>query len=385
MAKQDSFERISRCQGWRSDIYKADCAGRKSQMMSELRELRADIYELNRSLDGSTISFALRKGDLARSRTSATASPRTDLQSPPTSVDSSSSPRTKSPPARHRTNRNDYPYGHDEMALRHTDRRSRSALARGQRGGRSSGVGGSDYELKIRFPPHHPPPPPPQGPLELPSRAAAAADASAADAAERCRRGVQADYGGATDVGQLVRRVRASTKAVSRDKEGITRAEREKTARLRVALEREGTAKHEWETLTEASRALKVRLESTERIRKRQKELIKELQAVEADIAFANAGGLSGRITPDYSLSLFSSPPPPPPPPPLPPAPPPPRAATRRGTSPSLSLMTRGRDAETLGREILVEDRLHGRRGERHTAERARVSSRVQQPQQQRL
>lgn len=39
-------------------------------MMSELRELRADIYELNRSLDGSTISFALRKGDLARSKTS---------------------------------------------------------------------------------------------------------------------------------------------------------------------------------------------------------------------------------------------------------------------------------------------------------------------------
>lgn len=41
-------------------------------MMSELRELRADIYELNRSLDGSTISFALRKGDLARSGASGT-------------------------------------------------------------------------------------------------------------------------------------------------------------------------------------------------------------------------------------------------------------------------------------------------------------------------
>lgn len=30
--------------------------------------------------------------------------------------------------------------------------------------------------------------------------------------------------------------------------------EREKTARLRVALEREGRAKHEWETFTEVSR-----------------------------------------------------------------------------------------------------------------------------------
>lgn len=37
--------------------------------MAELRELKADIYELGKSLDGSTISFVLRQGDLARSKT----------------------------------------------------------------------------------------------------------------------------------------------------------------------------------------------------------------------------------------------------------------------------------------------------------------------------
>lgn len=37
--------------------------------MAELRGLKADIYTLNRSLDGSTITFAMGKGDLERSKT----------------------------------------------------------------------------------------------------------------------------------------------------------------------------------------------------------------------------------------------------------------------------------------------------------------------------
>lgn len=36
--------------------------------MAELRELKADIYNLNRSLDGSILTFAMGKGDLERSK-----------------------------------------------------------------------------------------------------------------------------------------------------------------------------------------------------------------------------------------------------------------------------------------------------------------------------
>lgn len=40
-----------------------------TQVMAELRELKADISELGRSLDGSTVSFVLRQRDPGRSQT----------------------------------------------------------------------------------------------------------------------------------------------------------------------------------------------------------------------------------------------------------------------------------------------------------------------------
>ncbi|CAM9819597.1 unnamed protein product [Ectocarpus sp. 13 AM-2016] len=93
--------------------------------------------------------------------------------------------------------------------------------------------------------------------------------------------------------------------------------------------------------LTQASSLLKQRLESTERIRNRQKELIRELQAVEADIAFANAGNMAGLVSTDPLPNL--SPPLPPPPPPLAL---PPTARRRKASSSSLLAHRRGNNTE---------------------------------------
>lgn len=42
---------------------------RVHQVIAELRELKADISELGRSLDGSSIGFILRQGGVAKSKT----------------------------------------------------------------------------------------------------------------------------------------------------------------------------------------------------------------------------------------------------------------------------------------------------------------------------
>eukprot|EP00903_Cladosiphon_okamuranus_P018689 g17202.t1 len=265
--------------------------------MAELRELKHDISELGRSLDGRTISFALRtKREEPRKKTASLA---TDLLFP-TTVDGNFLGRNPSS--------RDY-YGPIGGAPRR-----RPFCVQGSR--EHSSDGGSDYELDIWFPPAPPPRPP--------TSAAAAAVAVTGPTAS-CRRGVQADYGGVQNVDQLVRRVEASTRAVSRESEDVIRSlrmEEDKTARLRDALWQGGMAKRDWETTIEASRVLKKRLDSTERTRKRQKELIRELQAVEADIAFANAGDMA-RLFSQGPLPLPSPPLPLPLPPPLPPPQPP--------------------------------------------------------------
>lgn len=85
--------------------------------------------------------------------------------------------------------------------------------AHGQAAARQGLVGDSsdcsgEYELDIRFPP----PPPPRSPARA---AAAAATAS-------CSGGLGYN-GGAQEIGRLLRRVEASTRAVSREKEGIVK------------------------------------------------------------------------------------------------------------------------------------------------------------------
>ncbi|CAN0511536.1 unnamed protein product, partial [Ectocarpus sp. 8 AP-2014] len=143
----------------------------------------------------------------------------------------------------------------------------------------------------------------------------------------------------------------------------ILRTEKEKTARLQEALWQEGGTKREWEMLTQASSLLKQRLESTERIRNRQKELIRELQAVEADIAFANAGNMAGLVSTD-PLPNLSPPLPPPPPPALPPT-----ARRRKASSSSLLAHRRGSDTE---RHHAVDERC-GRRSRGGASDRART------------
>ncbi|CBJ31766.1 hypothetical protein Esi_0280_0013 [Ectocarpus siliculosus] len=284
-------------------------------VMAELRGLKADIYTLNRSLDGSTITFAMGKGDLERSKTTAEASIRTDLQS----LGLSATPHPSSPCGR---------TGRTEV---HDHRHARAQ-------------GGPDHDLGH-------------------SSGGAAAAAS-------CSSGVRRDYGGGVrDVGELVRRVEASTRAVSREKEHIAkilRIEKEKTARLQEALWQEGGTKREWEMLTQASSLLKQRLESTERIRNRQKELIRELQAVEADIAFANAGNMAGMVSTDPLPNLS---PPLPPPPPRPPPALPPTARRRKASSSSLLAHHRGNDTE---RHHAVDER-YGRRSRGGASDRART------------
>eukprot|EP00752_Nemacystus_decipiens_P014628 g13026.t1 len=314
--------------------------------MAELQELKEEISQLGRSLDGSTISFVLRQRDGPRNGT-ATAPPAEDILAP-TTVDGhfSSSPR--------RNRRIQNPPLNDPIG----GARRRPLYANDQGGSKHVPTGhssecSSDYELDIRFPP----PAPPRAPVRAASVAAAAA--------ETCKRGVQADYDGVRDVGQLVRRVEASARSVSRENEDIIkslRKEEDKTARLRDALWQEGTAKRDWEITTEASRVLRQRLESTERIRKRQKELIMELQAVEADIAFANAGGMAGAMTawPSQApLPLLS--------PPLPPPPSPsrlPTSAARPAKAPTPSRLTLRRDRTAEG-----EKRARGRNsGDRRVA-----------------
>ncbi|CAM9317767.1 unnamed protein product [Ectocarpus sp. 12 AP-2014] len=311
-------------------------------VMAELRGLKADIHTLNRSLDGSTITFAMGKGDLERSKTTAKASLRTDLQS----LGLSSTPHPSSPYGRTgRTEVRDHRHAHAQGGpdddLGH------------------SSDGESDYKLEIRFPP----PPPSQQ-----RHSSASGFGSAAAAAASCSSGVRRDYGGGVkDVGQLVRRVEASTRAVSREKEHIAkilRIEKEKTARLQEALWQEGGTKREWEMLTQASSLLKQRLESTERIRNRQKELIRELQAVEADIAFANAGNMAGLVSTDPLPNLWPPLPPPPPPSVLPPT-----ARRRKASSSPLLAHRRGNDTE---RDHAVDER-RVRRSRGSASDRART------------
>ncbi|CAM9511020.1 unnamed protein product [Ectocarpus sp. 4 AP-2014] len=312
-------------------------------VVAELRGLKADIYTLNRSLDGSTITFAMGKGDLEMSKTTAKASLRTDLER----LGLSATPHPSSPYVR---------MGRTEVQ---DHRHPRAQGGPDHDLGHSSG-GESDCKLEIRFPP----PPPSQ---QCHSRASGFG--SVAAAAASCSSGVRRDYGGGVkDVGQLVRRVEASTRAVSREKEHIAkilRIEKEKTARLREALWQEGGTKREWEMLTQASSLLKQRLESTERIRNRQKELIRELQAVEADIAFANAGNMAGLVSMDPLPNL--SPPLPPPPPPSSALPP--TARRRKASSSSLLAHRRGNDTE---RDHPVDERC-GRRSGGSASDRART------------
>ncbi|CAN0475065.1 unnamed protein product [Ectocarpus sp. 12 AP-2014] len=321
--------------------------------MAELRGLKADIYTLNRSLDGSTITFAMGKGDLERSKTTEKASLRTELQS----LGLSATPHPSSPHGR---------TGRTEV---HDNRHARAHGGPDHDLGHSSD-GESDCKLEIRFPP----PPPSQQ-----RRSRASGFGSAAAAAASCSSGVRRDYGGGVkDVGQLVRRVEASTRAVSREKEHIAkilRIEKENTARLQEALWQEGGTKREWEMLTQASSSLKQRLESTERIRNRQKELIRELQAVEADIAFANAGNMAGLVSTDPLPNLS----PPLPPPPSPPAPPP-TARRRKASSPSLRGHRRGNDSE---RDHPIDERC-GRRSGGSASDRARPLLRGKQGEQRR-
>ncbi|CAN0190542.1 unnamed protein product [Pylaiella littoralis] len=367
----------------------------RGEVMAELRELKADINELGRSLDGSSISFALRQRDLARSKTpsTATASLASGFYGPVPSVGfSSASPRAPSyfSPCRQNQNSGNYhDHGdyHQNIVVPRTIPRLRSHYPRnarvqqGEPGNQREGPwpsgGGSDYELDVRLPP----PPPSRFTRRPGAPVCAAPDAAAAAAAVAevaVVSDVRADLGGVRDAGQLVRQVEASARAVSLENEDIVkslRTEEEKTERLRNALWEEGTVKREWELLTEASRALRQRLESTERIRNRQKELIRELQAVEADIAFANAGSKAGRFSPDPLPELW--------PPSLPPPPQPPSTAQQKKASPPY-LPPPHRDHEETNQTERVDKERRGGSGLGVAKQRSQQHQRQRQRQRQR-
>ncbi|CAM9178054.1 unnamed protein product [Choristocarpus tenellus] len=99
-------------------------------------------------------------------------------------------------------------------------------------------------------------------------------------------------YVQARDAEDLLTRVKACARDAAHDKDDARQAlklELEKTARLRESLREEARFKGQWEELKEATNLLKQRLDSSERIRRRQKELIQELQAMEADIVYASS------------------------------------------------------------------------------------------------
>lgn len=107
------------------------------------------------------------------------------------------------------------PYGRTRRTEGHDHRHARAQGGPDHDLGHSSG-GESDCKLEIRFPP----PPPSQQ-----SHSSASGFGNAA-AAVSCSRGVRRDNGGGggvKDVGQLVQRVEASTRAVSREKEHIAK------------------------------------------------------------------------------------------------------------------------------------------------------------------
>lgn len=127
----------------------------------------------------------------------AKASLRTDLQS----LALSATPHPSSP------------YGRTGRTEVHDHRHARAQGGPDHDLDHSSG-GESDCKLEIRFPP----PPPSQ---QSQSRASGFGGAAAAAS---CSSVVRRDYsGGVKDVGQLVRRVEASTRAVSREKEHIAK------------------------------------------------------------------------------------------------------------------------------------------------------------------
>lgn len=141
---------------------------------------------------------------LSLPRVSSLAAPATDILTP-TTVDG----RFRSSGGRNRTDQDYVSHNHRTGGARRRphDVHGQGGSNQGSKG-RSSDCG-SDYELDIRFPP----PPPPRAPVS--------AATAAVNAAASCRKGVQADYGGVQDVDQLVRRVEASARAVSRENEDI--------------------------------------------------------------------------------------------------------------------------------------------------------------------
>lgn len=100
-------------------------------------------------------------------------------------------------------------------------------------------------------------------------------------------------------------------------------------------------------------------------------ELVRELQAVEADIAFANAGRKAGRFSSDPLPQLW------PPPLPLPPPPPPPSTARMKTSPPSLLVLRRDHDSKQ--KEKTVKERSgNGLRGAGQRSQQRRKQRRSQ-------
>lgn len=149
-----------------------------------------------------------------------------DFQSPSHGVGFSSvSPRAPSYSSPHRQNQSsgDHNHGHgDAIGAQHYHHPRNARAQQGepddQRHVPFFRGGGSDYELDARLPP-----PPPSRFLRHPGAsipfAADAADAAAAAVMS----GVHEDRGGVQDAEQLVRRVEASARAVSRENEDVVK------------------------------------------------------------------------------------------------------------------------------------------------------------------
>eukprot|EP00904_Undaria_pinnatifida_P003881 jgi/Undpi1/13494/HiC_scaffold_8.g03153.m1 len=308
-------------------------------VLAELRDLKSDINELGRSLNGSSCALrpaglnGRRKAGTPTFRSSGASSRATSSNNLRSTASAQESTGLESPSALLRCLQRDTDIDTDFTTSQDTTGRARHhhAYARSapRRHQRKESNGDDDNDAD---------PPSPRWPASRSFRltvpkvssapathavsAATATAVMAVEAAEAARgSGVRADYGGVKSAEELLLRVEASVRAVSREKDEIVKAlrgEREETARLREALWDDEALKRQWEALTEASHTVKQRLDSTERIRKRQKELIEELQAMEADMAFASiAADSSYPPTPP----MLARPPPPPPPPPTPPPP----------------------------------------------------------------
>ncbi|CAM9534522.1 unnamed protein product [Discosporangium mesarthrocarpum] len=118
------------------------------------------------------------------------------------------------------------------------------------------------------------------------------------------------DYAHLTNMEDLVDRIRQSTRDVTRERDDAMealRVEEDEFLLLREAVRQESVYKRQWQELKEASTVLKQRLHSSERIRRRQKELIRELQSVNGGIALASSGGPHMPLPPALGIPIGCS------------------------------------------------------------------------------